>query len=88
MSRTGGSSTSSTRAMATRKCLDNSGGGDGGLDSPVEQIVDLEVVIVLPERVVERLGHTQPAEVEEELDGHEDWVVEVRLRRRVSMIIN
>ena len=60
------------------------GGGDGGLDSPVEQIVDLEVVIVLPERIVECFGHTQPAEVEEELDGHEDWVVEVRLTRIVS----
>ena len=47
----------------------------------VEQVVDLKVVVVLPERVVEGFCHAQPAKVEEKLDRHEDWVVDVKLQK-------
>ena len=58
--------------------------GESDAEVPVEQVVDLKVVVVLPERVVEGFSHTQPAKVEEKLDRHEDWVVNVKLQKKIS----
>ena len=35
----------------------------------VHQLVHLEVLVVVPEWIVEGLGHLQPTEVEEELEA-------------------
>ena len=58
---------------------------EGDAKVPIEEVVDLEVVVVFPKRVVEGLRHSQPAKVEEELDCHEDWVVDVELQRRMEV---
>lgn len=58
---------------------------EGDAKVPIKEVVDLEVVVVFPKRVVEGLGHSQPAKVEEELDCHEDWVVDVELQRRMEV---
>ena len=45
----------------------------------VEDVIQLEVFIVLAQGVVQRLRHSQPAEVKEEFDCHEDRIVDVHL---------
>ena len=39
------------------------------LDVPVHQLVHIKVLVVVTERIVERLGHLQPTKVEQELQA-------------------
>ena len=39
------------------------------LDVPVHQLVHIKVLVVVPERIVEGLGHLQPTKVEQELQA-------------------
>lgn len=49
------------------------------LNVPVDEPVDLKVVVVLPKRVDQGLGHLEPAHVEEELQHGEDGDVEINV---------
>ena len=43
-------------------------------------------LVILPERIVKRLRHPQPAEHEEEADRHEDRVVKINLQQPAVLI--
>ena len=54
--------------------------------SPVNEVVDLEILIVLPERIQQRLCNLDPAHVAQELKDGKEWEKEVRcvVIKRVS----
>ena len=55
---------------------------DSHLDVPVDEVVELEVVVVLPEGIDERLRYFEPPDEEDELEDEEERRVEVeRLKR-------
>ena len=55
------------------------------LDVSVDEVVELEVVVVLPEGIDERLRHFEPPDEEHELEDEEEGRVEVeRLQKRGS----
>ena len=45
------------------------------LEVPIEQLVELEVVVVLSKRVIEGLCDSEPTKHEEEPERHEDGIV-------------
>ena len=49
----------------------------GNVDVSVEDVVELEVVVILPEGIHQRLAHLQPAHVEQELQDGEDRHVDL-----------
>ena len=49
------------------------------LEVSLDELIQLEIFIVLPKRIVQSLCNPQPAKEEEELDCHEDWIVEIQL---------
>ena len=49
------------------------------LEVSLNELVKLKVFIVLPKWIVQSLCYPQPAKEEEELDCHEDWIVEIQL---------
>ena len=56
------------------------------LEVPVEQLVELEVVVVLSKRIIEGLGDSEPTKHEEEPERHEDGIVEIHLMLNVFLL--
>ena len=48
------------------------------LEVSLDELVELEIFIVLPKWIVQSLCNSQPPKEEEELDCHEDWIVEIQ----------
>ena len=57
------------------------------LEMSLDEVVQLEVLVVLPEWIVKSLSHLEPTEEEEELDGHVDGIVEVQLAPLVLHLV-
>ena len=47
------------------------------LEVPVNNVLDIKVIIAVSEGIDEILSHFEPAEVEDKLQGGEEWEVEV-----------
>ena len=58
------------------------------LDVSVDEVVELEVVVVLPEGIDERLRHFEPTDEEDELENEEERRVEVERLKRGNLIIH
>ena len=57
------------------------------LDVSVDEVVELEVVVVLPEGIDERLRHFEPTDEEDELENEEERRVEVERLKRGNLIM-
>ena len=52
----------------------------------VDEVVELEVVVVLPEGIDERLRHFEPTDEEDELEDEEERRVEVERLKRGNLV--
>ena len=50
------------------------------LDMPVDQPIQLEVIVIFPEGVDQGFSHLEPTKEEGELDGEKERVEKVQLR--------
>ena len=57
------------------------------LDVSVDEVVELEVVVVFPEGIDERLRHFEPTDEENELENEEERRVEVERLKRGNLIM-
>ena len=53
-----------------------------------QDVIPVPRLVILPERIVKRLRHPQPAEHEEEADCHEDRVVKINLQQPAVSILS
>lgn len=51
----------------------------------VEEVIRVKVIVIIAKGVQERLGHFEPAHVEDELQEGEDWKVQVDLMVFVTL---